>query len=451
MLSPDRSEPRAGEPRRARRRGRGRTPGATTMARDGAPREPTQAFDPNEPWDVGSAEALTRLYESEEGNLSRPAPRQPARHALGQATGPSGEAQPAQEPVERTWLEAHLAHLARRLQDSLAQSDPKPSLAALNDRLDAFEQRFSAALGHVAERSDLESLKSIETSVVELAGQLDRARDRLELIGDVDEEVRGLARKLDEAGAQRAGALERLLRDCMAEWRESEQRTASALHSLEEAVGRLGDTVDAMEASKPAPELAVPPFVAPGPDRSAAATDSLSRLQTINGRLHTTTFYHAMLDAADYAPRPAAQRPPTAAGHVGHTRLSGLRPAAVEWSPTETDLGRAEASPSTPAGWHVMAMRERLRQPPVGFEATSPDLPPPDADAAAPDTFKRASLNLLLMAGAAVLAGTTYLLSRTVAAPLPAGSSMSEPAAHPAGGPELADPASQRLRREGAS
>jgi len=431
MLSPDRSEPRAGEPRRAKRR--------------------AQAIDPNEPWDVRSAEALTRLYESEEGDLSRPAPRQTGRFGQRQAAGAAGEAEPASDPVDRTWLEAHLARLARRLQDSLTQSDPR-QLAGLNERLDAFEERFSAALGRVAQRSDLGSLKSIETSVMELAAQLDRARDRLELIGDVDEEVRGLARKLDAAGEQRASALEKLLRDCMAEWRESEQRTASALHSLEEAVSRLGDTVDAMEASKPAPELAVPPFVASELDRSAAATDSLSRLQTVNGRLHTTSFYHAMLDAADYAPRPAEQRHRTAAEHARRAQPSGLPAAAVEWSapPAETDLSRAEASPPTPAAWHVMAMREKLRRASVGFEATTPDLPLPPPETSAPDTFKRASLNLLLMAGAAVLAGTTYLLSRTVAAPLPGGS-MGEPGAHPAGGPELADPASQRLRREGAS
>ena len=460
MLSPDRSEPRAGEARRARRRARRRASGAGVGAAAGNAPWEGQAFDPNEPWDARSAEALTRLYESEEGDLSRPAAREPAHHAAPQAAGAAAEAEPAAEPVDRTWLEAHLARLAKRLQDSLVQSDPRQSVDALNGRLDAFEERFSAALGRVAQRSDLDGLKSIEASIMELASQLDRARDRLELIGDVDEEVRGLARRLDEAGAQRAGALEKLLRDCMAEWRDGEQRTASALQSLEEAVSRLGDTVDAMEASKPAPELAVPPFIAPELERSsaAAATDSLSRLGTIGGQPQATQtqLYHSMLDAADYAPRAAQPRPSAISGLSGGARLSSLPAAAVEWSaaPTEVDLGRSEPPPATPAGWHVMAMRERLRRPPVGFEATSPDLPLPDAAAAAPDTFKRASLNFLLMAGAAVLAGTTYLLSRSVTGPLSAaGPDIGEPSAgRPgAGGAELADPARQRLRREGAS
>jgi len=453
MLSPDCSDPRAGEARSPGRRARSRAFGSGTAAAPGgvpggAPWGPVQAFDPHEPWDARSAEALTRLYESEEGDLSRPAPRDAVRHVRAQAAGTAWEAEPTGEPVmqavDRTWLEAHLGHLARRLQDSLTQSDPRQSLDALSGRLDAFEERFSAALGRVAQRSDLDGLKSVEASVMELATQLDRARDRLDLIGDVDEEVRGLARKLDATGTQRAGALEKLLRDCMVEWRESEQRTASALQSLEEAVSRLGDTVDAMEASKPAPDLAVPPFVAPELQRPAAAADSLSRLNTANGRPHAAHFYPSRLDAADYAPR--AGGPP--AGLAGHSRRSSLPVAAVEWSalPTQADLGRSEVAP---AGWHVMAMRERLRQPPVDFEAASPDLPLPGAEQSAPDTFKRASLNLLLMAGAAVLAGTTYILSRTVAAPVSeAAPAVDQPGANRQ---ELADPTGRGLRGESAS
>jgi hypothetical protein len=96
-----------------------------------------------------------------------------------------------------------------------------------------------------------------------------------------------------------------------------------------------------------------------------------------------------------------------------------------------------------------MAMRERLRQPPVDFEAASPGLAPPGAEEPAPDTFKRASLNLLLMAGAAVLAGTTYILSRTVAAPVSeAAPAVDQPGANRQ---ELADPTGRGLRGESAS
>jgi hypothetical protein len=198
-----------------------------------------------------------------------------------------------------------------------------------------------------------------------------------------------------------------------------------------------------MEAAKPAPDLAVPPF-APELQRSAAAADSLPRLNTADGRPHAAHFYHPRLDAADYAPRAGG----SPGGLAGHSRRSSLPAAAVEWSalPTQADLGRSEVAP---AGWHVMAMRERLRQPPVDFDAASADLPLPDAQQPVPDTFKRASLNLLLMAGAAVLAGTTYILSRTVAAPVSGTApAVGEPGA---GGQELADPTGRGLRGESAS
>ena len=108
MLSPDCSEPRAGEARRPRRRARGRAFGSGTAAAPaGAPWGPVRAFDPNEPWDARTAEALTRLYESEEGDLSRPAPRDAARHVRVQAAGTAGEAEPTREPVmepvDREW------------------------------------------------------------------------------------------------------------------------------------------------------------------------------------------------------------------------------------------------------------------------------------------------------------------------------------------------------------
>jgi hypothetical protein len=452
MLSPDRTEARAGGVRRTRRRIKGPVaPGLSTAVPDDMTCERAPSFDPSEPWDACSAEALTRLYESEEGNLSRPAPRERAHRMRAPGHADAADAEPAEERVDRTWLEAHLSRLAKRLQDSLTQSDPKRSLAGLSDRLDAFEQRFSAALGRVAHRSDLEGLKSIESGVMELAAQLDRARDRLELIGDVDAEVRGLARKLDDASERRAGALEKLMRDCMAEWRESEQRTAGALQSLEEAVSRLGDTLDAMEASKPAPELTVP-ALAPELQRSAT-TGVDTRLPVGNGRPLPEHFYRTTLDAADYASGPAEPGPPAAAGLGAHARDPSA-PAAVEWAalPSETGLGPSDKSPSTAGGWHVMAMREKLRRAPVAYEAAGAGLPVPEPEARAPDMSKRARLNILLMAGAAVLAGTTYFLSRTVAGSLSsARPDVSETGVHPADGPELADPAEGHPREQGPS
>ena len=68
--------------------------------------------------------------------------------------------------------------------------------------------------------------------------------------------------------------------------------------AVEEAVSRLGETVDAMEASRPAPDLTVPPLAGP-----AHAIDP-SPFRAGFERTAAPHLYHAMLDAADYVPKP---------------------------------------------------------------------------------------------------------------------------------------------------
>ncbi len=402
-----------------------------------------ESFNPNEPWDARSAEILTRLYESEEGRLSRPAGSDGARNQHGHVETIPGEGRAEADAVDRKWLEEHLSRLVERLQEPLARYNPEQSIAALHGRIEHIEQRFGSALGRVAQRADLDGLQSIESHVVQLAAQIEQARDRLEQIGAVDEEVRALAQRLDEAGEQRAHALEKLLRDCIAEWREAEQRTAGALHNLEEAVARLGETVDAMEASKPAPELTLPALVDPEPE-GVAGVDGFQF--DARGQTLAPQSYHAMLDAADYAPK---------------TITEGAAPAPHE--PTATsglvELSRASTSPNltkagvrlTPGALRIMAMRAKLRQTTAaGSKAARSYAPTGEEPRGA---LKRVSLSLLLMAGAASLAGGTYVLYEALIASAPTASPvMFEPRAHPSGiKSDLADPSGWRIHGEGAS
>lgn len=457
MPSPDRSKRRTphglrGGARAARRGASGARP---AVVPEDALSEGAATFDFNEPWDAASAEALTRLYESEEGDLSRPAarvhpPQEAAQcrrskeEAAGAATAGAATAGPAAagpQAVDRMWLEAHLARLSRRLQRSLARSSPDRSLSVLADRLDAIEQRFGTALGRVAQRADLESLKSIEAHVMELGTQLERAHERLEQISAVDDEVCALARRLDEAGERRAAALEKLLRDCIAEWREGEQRTASALQNLEEAISRLGDSVDAMEASKPAPDLTMPALAAaPGLDLSGASLGAVSPARTAGDLAPSAPLYHTMLDAADYAPKATNGVPADEPALSAKAAQSSLLPAAaVEWSGRAADLdfGERDGAGLTAGAWDVAALRARLREAEPDMRSEPAELV---AEAQRPihDTFRRASLGLLVMAGA-VLASSTYMLYQAVVAPFPAAAPTGrEPGAQAVGGkPEL--------------
>jgi hypothetical protein len=248
----------------------------------------------------------------------------------------------------------------------------------------------------------------------------------LEQISTVDEQVRRLARRLDEADAQRLGALGKLLRDYIGEWRESEQRTGSALHNLEEAISRLGESVDTMEASRPAPDLALSTFAAPELERAHVASNPFSRTQDEGDRALATRSYSARLEAADYIPRPVpdlpkpASEPPPAAAEQG---LHALSAPAIEWSarPAAADQGVLVAD-TTPGELRVAAMRAKLRRT-RALGAAAASEPQEHALAAEDDLLtpagKRTRFGLLLIAGATLIAGCAYLLLQAFASAAP--------------------------------
>jgi hypothetical protein len=409
MLSSDRVEP----PGRRRRRKARRNAAIPAAARAEA----------HEPWDREAAEALTRLYESDEGQLHKP---HPGARAQPPETRPGPAAEPEPAAGDRTWLETHLSDLAERLQVSLARLDPEASLAVLTRRLEALEERFGRALERVAQRADVGSLQSIEAHVLELAGHLERTRDRTEQIGSLEEEVRGLAQRLDAPDQQQAGALGKLLRDYIAEWRDSEQRTASALHNLEEAISRLGDTVDAMEASKPAPDLSFATLAVPDPARARAGGDPLAPGPA------SPKSYYSTLDAADYAPKAPPEEPPAGepAPPRGRRRLLALPGAAIAWStaPVEAPEAGPDTAEPEPGGSAIMAVRAKLRRagmvpdgeaasevaappaPAPGADPSGTDPSPSGVDPGGPAPGGRTRPGLLLLAGVALLAGGAYLL-----------------------------------------
>jgi hypothetical protein len=411
MLSSDRSELRADHRRRRPARA---YDNAYDHAYD-ALWDDAQPFDPETPWDDAAAEALMCLYESEEGRLWRPADADRRQPVLRQTA--DGEPE-AEEGFDRSWLEAHLSGLAERLQQALAQANPEATFAALSGRLETIEQSFGATLGRVAQRADLEGLRVIETRVLELAEQVEQARERLDRVGAFDDEVRALARKVEEAGAQRASGLEKLLRDCIAEWREGEQRTASALRHIEEAIGRLSETVDAMEASRPAPDLTVPPLTGTELVPVAGANGAFIHA---HGEPPFYPSASATLDAADYAPNTLVGGSP-AASSVPSSEAKAQQ-APLEWLPGGDGEGvRPAGAKLTPGAVRIMALRAKLRQSNGSGRSTAPSSMPAGAmGEQRHGPLKRASLSALLMAGAALAAASTYYLYHSFVVAAPAG------------------------------
>jgi localization factor PodJL len=303
------------------------------------------AADADAPWDAEAAEALTRVCESAEAELRRPREAlRPARreHTKETSPQPTQEQWPSAGP-DRAWLEARLAGIAGLLQQSLDSIDPDKSLTAINGRLDRFEARFEAALATVAQRADVAGLVLLEAQLRELATEFEHTRGQLARLDTMDEALRDLARGLEsqrqrsaeeatrdsraietmiDAAAERAAArlaeampataptdsmeaqgrveaLEGLLQDYIEERRRGEEITAGILHTIEDALVRIVDRVDAIDLAKPQP--------APAQDQERAGRDGLeiesahlAEAYAAGARAlgHRSTEF--ALDAADY-------------------------------------------------------------------------------------------------------------------------------------------------------
>lgn len=365
-----------------------------------APIAPPQYFDPTEPWDAQSAEALMHLYDSGEGYLHpRPGDERARRLPQSQVATPAGE--PAGQ--DNAWLESRLAEMAERLQNSLTEMNPDKAAAHLNRRLDAIEERFDEALSQVVQRSDLDGLKLIEAHVIELAAHVEHTRGRLDRIDAIDDGMQNLARRLEEGDHQRLDALEKLLQDYVAEWRKGDDRTASALRSLEDVVSRVGESVEAMEAQKPAPDLSLSVLGTPGLVEPAIEAGSLSQVYSDARRQLEPMAFHPSLDAADYAPKGKSD-----AG------ASTLAPSHERTRPPADQQEAKSSDDSVPSpSLLVSMMRAKLRQA-LGVGKILRSDPhttvATGSDPAATPARRRSRPNLLLTGGITLFAAIGYLL-----------------------------------------
>ncbi|MEW5965348.1 MAG: hypothetical protein AB1749_17555, partial [Pseudomonadota bacterium] len=241
------------------------------------------------PWDAEAAEALARIYEAEA--VAAPhAPaqaRQPAPRPAVQAAAAVAMAMPVPtaEPGAH-WLEDRFAEIASKVERSLAELQPERSMELLSGRFDDFESRMSAVLHEVAARTDLDSLRLIEAHIEELArhaeetntqftrlgeieGQLATVVDRLtriersecgfdearfgaDLQALIDASVEQAAERLAGAGdgearGHRLDDLRGLIVAFMDDRRRGDEETTIALETMQEAMIRVLDKVEALE------------------------------------------------------------------------------------------------------------------------------------------------------------------------------------------------------------
>ena len=202
-----------------------------------------------------------------------------------------------------------------------------------------------------------------------------------------------------------------------------------------------------MEASKPAPDLTVPPLTGAELDLAMVA----SSVQPHAEDERASTLYHSLLDAADYAPKALAGEP-TAAPPV-MAPAPATEASTTEWPPED---GAGHGRPSarlTPGALRIMALRAKLRRSNgIGRGGMRAYMSAGALAAPGHGTIKRASLSVLLMASAAFLAGSTYYLYQTFLAAAPAGPVRLAPGASSIGAPsDLADPVGRPASGKGAS
>ncbi len=250
-----------------------------------------------DPWDRDSAEALAGIYESGGANFGSAMPstdpQTPGpRNYVSASFAPSTP--PAATSVDTVWFEARFADLTKRLDQSLAEIRPDQGFFDISQRIEQVERHVSGVLDTVATHTDVEGIRLIEAHVGELAGHLDNAHQQLmrldtietylndisEKLADVhrvamnpdsspaaayspqqDIDVHAIAHQAAEAAAKRMaeqlprqqsqggddmrGLIERL----MSETRQGDENTTALLDTLQQAMIRLLDRVDAMELS----------------------------------------------------------------------------------------------------------------------------------------------------------------------------------------------------------
>jgi localization factor PodJL len=288
--------------------------------------------DSDDPWDRESAEALTGVYESGAADLTGKA------SSAGTRAG-----------VDQAWLENRFAEIAKGIEQSLDEIRPDRGFHAIGQRLDQFEQQFSKMFEDVATRSDLGAVRLIEAHVGEVVNHLVQTHDQLMRLSVIEEQLASITHTLaevqDGAGSAAAtsgssdldiGAIARaaaehaalrfadltpaandsaselrpLIERMMSENRHGDENTVALLDTLQQAMIRLLDRVDAIEFAQHHRAATQP--VSQGHAQEAPRYDTEAQIYPISGQADTTHAYGASIGAYTPADVTPTQRPQSA-------------------------------------------------------------------------------------------------------------------------------------------
>lgn len=235
--------------------------------------------DPGSPWDAESAEALTQLYDApapvEDASLMPARTPDPELGALPQSYE---TAQPAahHDVVDRNWLDAKFTEIAERIELTLSELDPAKSSAEIGERIQSFENRVGSVLEDVATRADVGSLRDMETQMQ----RLDSIESTLHEVVARFTEGGGLVQAAELEGMSAGGVdpnqiadvaaarisdhlsasghmadnsaitdVRTMIEGFLSEHREGTEQTATTLDTIQQAMVRILDRLDVLEAA----------------------------------------------------------------------------------------------------------------------------------------------------------------------------------------------------------
>lgn len=255
------------------------------------------------PWDEVSANALTRFYESGEAYFGDTAFGGQAASSNERATdtGSRRAAESNAVGVDSAWLDQRFVEVARHIEQQLAQMHPENSLLTIGRRFDQLEDKMASALRGVATRADLEHLRGAEAQIEQINGQLEQFRNQLGRLDAIDAHLGNLADQLSEeklkeliaensstgpnsrleaidahlgtlisqlsqerlaeiagqsadmraAQSRDLGEVRGLIESLISERRHNDENNASMLETMQQAIIRVLDRIDALEHGQP--------------------------------------------------------------------------------------------------------------------------------------------------------------------------------------------------------
>jgi localization factor PodJL len=422
-----------------------------------------------EPWDRASAEALANVYESEASGFGARSSRT-GEEAEGQPPWGSKPAEAHPVGAEGRLLERKCAEIAQRVEQALAEIRRECAFVDLGSRFEKLEVDVGRALAAAGDRAEKHVLERIEAQLAELGERFDAVQAHASRLDRIEKELRALGQQMsdehmsellaraaaavpgtppeavarlvadrvcaqlpqsDEARAEERKRLEELheaVNGFFSERRDSDAQTATVLETMQHALIRLLERMDAVEDTAPgmlipraSPSQAPEPSVASNLDQWGTASEREVRAAESREPRYDPAIYHMY-------PEPGSSTARRQAEAETATQRKGGPPRPAEAQPTSWHGDRLGYVPPQQDAQNVVAAARRAMRyaaqtesgeevaPGGGERATKPPKPA-EKRGRGPFGGSWFPSRLFLATVAVVVVGTTFAIATVLRKP----------------------------------